>query len=210
MEDSSDSNRPDFWTVRYAAGKTPWDFGGVPSALKSFLERSSNPGRILIPGCGSGYELQAFHRAGYDVSAIDFSPAAVDQARRVLGSLAERVILGDFFTHDFGQRRFDLIYERTFLCSMSPSRWPDYVNRMADLLLPGGKLIGVFLYRQHSSSGPPFPLTEPQAEQLFNKRFKLARSAAMTDSLPLFHDMERWQEWLKIDLAYLRRFRPVP
>lgn len=199
MEDSSDSNRPDFWTVRYAAGKTPWDFGGVPSALKSFLERSSNPGRILIPGCGSGYELQAFHAAGYDVSAIDFSPAAVDQARRVLGSLAERVILGDFFTHDFGQRRFDLIYERTFLCSMSPSRWPDYVNRMADLLLPGGKLIGVFLYRQHSSSGPPFPLTEPEAEQLFNKRFKLARSAAMTDSLPLFHDMERWQEWLKID-----------
>jgi SAM-dependent methyltransferase len=201
MDNSSDSNRPDFWTVRYVAGKTPWDFGGVPSALKSFLQRSSNPSRILIPGCGSGYELQAFHAAGYDVSAIDFSPAAVDQARRVLGSLAERVILGDFFTHDFGQRRFDLIYERTFLCSMTPSRWPDYVNRMADLLLPGDKLIGVFLYGQRSSSGPPFPLTEPEAEQLFNKRFKLARSEAMTDSLPLFRDMEQWQEWLQIDSA---------
>ena len=201
MEDSSDSNRPEFWTLRYAAGKTPWDFGGVPSALKSFLRKSSNPGRILIPGCGSGYELQAFHAAGYDVSAIDFSPAAVDQARRVLGPLAERVILGDFFTHDFGQRRFDLIYERTFLCSMTPSRWPEYVNRTGDLLLPGGKLIGVFLYGQWSSSGPPFPLSEPEAEQLFNKRFKLAWSEAMTDSLPLFRDMERWQEWLKIDLA---------
>lgn len=199
MENSSDSNRPDFWTDRYAAGKTPWDFGGVPSALKSFLERCSNPGRILIPGCGSGYELQAFHAAGYDASAIDFSPAAVDQAKRVLGLLAERVILGDFFTHDFGQRRFDLIYERTFLCSMSPSRWPEYVNRTADLLLPGGRLIGVFLYGQRSSTGPPFPLSEPEAEQLFNKRFKLLRSEAMTDSLPLFRDMEIWQEWLKID-----------
>lgn len=201
MENSSDSNRPEFWTVRYAAGKTPWDFGGVPSALKAFLERSSNPGRILIPGCGSGYELQAFHAAGYDVSAIEFSPAAVDRARRVLGFLAERITLGDFFTHDFGQRRFDVIYERTFLCSMTPSRWPEYVNRTADLLLPGGKLIGVFLYGQRSSSGPPFPLSELDAEQLFNKRFKLARSEAMTDSLPLFRDMERWQEWLKIDSA---------
>jgi SAM-dependent methyltransferase len=199
MEDSSDSNRPEFWTVRYAAGKTPWDFGGVPSTLKSFLQRSSNPGKILIPGCGSGYELQAFHAAGYDVSAIDFSPAAVDQARRVLGSLAERVILGDFITHDFGQRRFDLIYERTFLCSMTPSRWPDYVHRTADLLLPGGRLIGVFLYGQRPSSSPPFPLSEPEAEQLFNKRFELVRSEATTDSLPLFHDMERWQEWLKKD-----------
>ena len=201
MDKSSDSNQPDFWTVRYAAGKTPWDFGGVPSALKSFLERSSVPGRVLIPGCGSGYEIQAFHAAGYDVSAIDFSPAAVDQAKRVLGFLAERVILGDFFTHDFGQRRFDLIYERTFLCSMTPSRWPEYVNRMAELLLPGGRLIGVFLYGQRPTSGPPFPLTEPEAEQLFKKRFQLVRSEAMTDSLPLFRDMERWQEWLKIDLA---------
>ena len=200
MENPSDSNRPDFWTVRYTAGKTPWDFGGVPSALKSFLERSSIPGRVLIPGCGSGYEVQAFHAAGYDVSAIDFSPAAVEQARRVLGSLAERVFLGDFFTYDFGQR-FDLIYERTFLCSMTPSRWPEYVNRMADLLSPGGKLIGVFLYGQRSSSGPPFPLTEPEAEQHFNKHFELVRSELMADSLPLFRDMERWQEWLKIDLA---------
>ena len=86
MANASDSNQPDFWTARYAAGKTPWDFGGVPSALISFLERSTAPGRVLIPGCGSGYEIQAFHAAGYDVSAIDFSPAAVDQAKRVLGS----------------------------------------------------------------------------------------------------------------------------
>jgi SAM-dependent methyltransferase len=110
--------------------------------------------------------------------------------------LAERVLLGDFFTHDFGQQRFDLIYERTFLCSMTPDRWPEYVNRMADLLLPGGRLIGVFLYGDRSS-GPPFPLTEPEADQLFKKRFQLVRSEVMTDSLPLFRDMERWQEWLK-------------
>ena len=199
MENFPDSNQPDFWTVRYAAGKTPWDFGGVPLALKSFLERSSVLGTVLIPGCGSGYEVQAFHAAGYDVSAIDFSPAAVNQAKRVLGELAERVILGDFFTYDFGERRFDVVYERTFLCSMTPSRWPEYVNRVAEILSPGGRLIGVFLYGQRSSSGPPFPLTEPEANQLFKKHFQLVRSEVVTDSLPLFRDMERWQEWLKID-----------
>jgi len=199
MNNSSDSNQPDFWTVRYAAGKTPWDFGGVPSALKSFLERTSVPCRILIPGCGSGYEVQAFHAAGHDVSAIDFSPAAVDHAKRVLGELAERVVLGDFFAHDFGGRRFDVIYERTFLCSMTPSRWPEYVNRVAELLSPGGRLIGVFLYGERSSSGPPYPLADNDAERLFKKPFELVRSEVMTDSLPLFRDMERWQEWLKID-----------
>jgi SAM-dependent methyltransferase len=197
MEKSADSTRPDFWTIRYATGRTPWDFGGVPAALKSFLARSSAPGRVLIPGCGSGYEVQTFHTAGYDVTAIDFSPAAYDQAKRVLGVLAERVILGDFFTHDFGQRRFDLIYERTFLCSMPPSRWPDYANRMSDLLSTGGRLIGVFLYAQQPTPGPPYSLTDKQAQDLFQRHFRLVRSELMTDSLPLFRAMEKWQEWLK-------------
>jgi SAM-dependent methyltransferase len=200
MENSLDSTHPDFWNGRYVAGKTPWDFGGVPAALKSFLARSSASGRVLIPGCGSGYEVQAFHEAGYDVTAIDFSPAAVDQARKVLGALAKKVILGDFFTHDFGRNSFDLIYERTFLCSMPPSRWPDYTNRMAALLSPEGKLIGLFLYGQQPS-GPPYPLTDKQADQLFGRRFQLVKSELVTDSLPFFRGMERWQERLKIDQA---------
>lgn len=115
----------------------------------------------------------------------------------MLGVLAERIILGDFFAYDFGQRRFDLIYERTFLCSMSPSRWHKYVDRMVDLLMPDARLIGVFLYGQRSSSGPPFTLTDAEADQLFKKYFQLVRSEQVTDSLPLFQDLERWQEWLK-------------
>ena len=196
MKKSVDSTHQEFWSSRYATGKTPWDFGGVPASVKSFLSRSPGPGKVLIPGCGSGYEVQAFHDAGYDVAAIDFSPAAVEQAKRVLGDLAKRVILGNFFTHDFGRRCFDLIYERTFLCSLPPSRWPDYVSMMADLLSPGGRLIGVFLYGQ-AREPPPYPLGDNQAEQFFGKHFRLVRSDVVTDSLPLFRGMERWQEWIK-------------
>ena len=86
------SNHPNFWTVRYAAGKTPWDFGGVPAALRSFLARSSISSKVLIPGCGSGYEVEAFHAAGHEVTAIDFSPAGVEQAKGVLGVLGDKVI----------------------------------------------------------------------------------------------------------------------
>lgn len=191
---AEDSTQPDFWNTRYAAGKTPWDLGGVPAALRSFLTRAKPPGHILIPGCGSGYEVQAFCDAGFEVTAIDFSPAARKRAARILGPLGHRVIPGNFFTHDFSGQEFDLIYERTFLCSLPPARWPAYARRMAELLQKGKILAGVFLYGEEPEP-PPFPLTETQASELLGDDFELVRSEPVSDSLPLFKEKERWQEW---------------
>lgn len=191
---AEDSTRPDFWNTRYAAGKTPWDLGGVPAALRAFLARAKPPGCVLIPGCGSGYEVQAFHNAGSKVTAIDFSSEARDRAGRVLGPLRACVIAGDFFTHDFSGQKFDLIYERTFLCSLPPARWPAYARRMAELLETGKLLAGIFLYGEEPEP-PPYPLTEAQALQLLGDEFDLIRSEPVSDSLPLFEGMERWQEW---------------
>jgi hypothetical protein len=198
MGETTDSTRPDFWNRRYASGKTPWDFLGIPEALNSFLCRSSSPGTVLIPGCGSGHEIKAFHDAGFAVTAIDFSRVAVDKARQLLGPLSEKIVFGDFFSFDFGPRRFDLIYERTFLCSLPPSRWPRYIARMAELSAHHGRLIGIFLYG-HEPKPPPYPLTENRAGELFGTDFRLARTAPVSDSLPLFRGMERWQEWQKIN-----------
>jgi methylase of polypeptide subunit release factors len=69
----------------------------------------------LISGCGFAYEAVAFHNAGYEVIAIDFSAAAVAAARRTLGPLQGIVRLGDFFVYDFGGQTFDVIYERLLL-----------------------------------------------------------------------------------------------
>src|SRR5690242_1332228 len=99
------STEMEFWDSRYRAGKTPWDFGGIPAALAAYLQTAS-PRRVLIPGCGSGYEVQAFHERGWDVLAVDYSPAGVECARQVLGPLANKVILADFFAHDFAGRKF--------------------------------------------------------------------------------------------------------
>lgn len=193
MSTGEDSTQPVFWNTRYVAGKTPWDLGRAPSALRSFLARAK-AGRVLIPGCGSGYEVQAFHDAGFEVTAIDFSAVAMERAGRVLGPLRRCVIAGDFFTHDFTGQNFDLIYERTFLCSLPPARWPAYAKLTADLLEKGKLLAGIFLYGEEPEP-PPYPLTETQALELLGDDFQLIRSEPVSDSLPLFEGMERWQEW---------------
>lgn len=194
MTTAEDSTQPGFWNSRYAAGKTPWDLGRVPSALESFLKRTKPPGRVLIPGCGSGYEVQAFHDAGFEVTAIDFSSAAVERAGRILGPLRRCVIQGDFFSHDFTTQKFDLTYERTFLCSLPPARWPAYARRMAELLSKGKVLAGIFLYGEEPDP-PPYPLPEARALELLGNNFDLIGNEPVSDSLPFFEGMERWQEW---------------
>ena len=194
-----DSSQTQFWNKRWASGKVPWDLGGVPPTLVSFLTRSRTRTRVLIPGCGSGYEVRAFHEAGHDVTAIEFSAPAVARAREVLGSLGNKVIHGDFFKHDLGESRYGLIYERGFLCSLPPERWTHYASRMASLLAAGGKLVGLFLYGQEPEP-PPYPLTQEQAVGLLGRSFRLRHSEhSVARSVPVYQGLEHWQEWEKTD-----------
>ena len=84
--ETDDSARPEFWNPRYAKEEIPWDGHGVPDRLKSWLA-DTPPGRVLIAGCGSAYEVTAFHEAGWSVVAIDFAEAAVERAQRLLGRI---------------------------------------------------------------------------------------------------------------------------
>jgi hypothetical protein len=194
----NDSTLPGFWTSRYASEETPWDFHGVPLAIKTFLNAAPRaPSNVLVPGCGSGYEVKAFQDAGLNVTAIDFAPLAIKRTRSLAGSTGVTILLADFFTHDFPLRYFDIVYERTFLCSLPPSRWRSYSERMAALLKTNGRLIGIFLYGDESDP-PPYPLTAARAHELFAENFQLIHDEPVSDSLPIFQGMERWQEWRRI------------
>ena len=196
---SASAAQPDFWNPRYETGRMPWDFGGVPAALTDFLATHPAGGRVLIPGCGSGYELGAFAAAGYDALAIDFSPAAVARAQRRLGApLAQRVLLGDFFQHDFAGT-FDLVYERTFLCALPPDLRPAFARRMAALIRPGSSLAGFFYFDDTAlADGPPWGIPSVALERLLGKAFSRVRDLPVSDSLPIFAGKERWQEWRRV------------
>lgn len=194
----AESAAPDFWNQRYASGETPWVLEAVPQALEAFLCRTK-PGAVLVPGCGKDHNvIRAFVGAGFTTTAIDFSPAAVAQAKAVLSDLGDRLFVADFFQHDFGMSRFDVIYERTFLCALPPSMREQYAERVAELLRPGGVLAGFFFYGEEDPDGPPFPIARAKASKLFEKSFRLHHSERVEDSLPIFAGQEQWQEWERV------------
>ena len=61
---------------------------------------------------------------------------------------------------------FDAIYEQTCLCALDPGHWRDYEQRVADWLLPGGRLLALFMQTGHDG-GPPFDCALPDMRDLF-------------------------------------------
>lgn len=188
-----DASKPEFWERRFRENFTPWDAGHVPSRLEDFLQTEPHRLRVLIPGCGSGYEVRAFVEAGHEVLAVDFAPAAIERARRILGPLSDRVRLADFFEADLGTPH-DLVYERAFLCSLPRALRPRYAERVAELLGPRGR-IGGFFFFEDGKRGPPFGLKSGELELLLSGRFEETEDKPVLDSIPIFAGKEHWKIW---------------
>lgn len=189
---SRDPNSPAFWDERFEQGFTPWDRGGVPEALRAFVAARA-PMRTLIPGCGAAYELAFLSDAGWDATAIDFSPAAVATAKAAVGQWSHKVEQADFFTWQPAQS-LELIYERAFLCAMPRAMWPQVAARWAALLPPGARLAGYFFF-DDAPKGPPFGISPVQLEGLLAPYFDCIEDAPVADSIPVFAGKERWMIW---------------
>jgi SAM-dependent methyltransferase len=191
--ESRDPAAPGFWSERFEHGFTPWDRGGIPARFLQFVAEAGRPCVTLIPGCGTGYEVACLSEAGWDVTAIDFSGAAVEAAQKALGPWAGRVVQADFF--DFvPPRPVELIYERAFFCALPPRMREAIVARWSALLAPGGLLAG-FFYFDDAPKGPPFGIPPDELETLLTPCFERIADEAVTDSLPVFAGKERWQVW---------------
>jgi SAM-dependent methyltransferase len=191
---AQDSSRPDFWDTRFRGGVTPWDAGDSPAFLKEWLGKRA-PCRVLIPGCGTGYEVRLFARHGHDVLAIDFSAAAIEAARKELGeALARLVAQQDFFAFD--SQPFDLVYERAFLCALPRRLWPQWARRLAALVRPGGELAG-FFYLDDNERGPPFGVAPRALRAMLQDAFELTEEKAIAreQSIAVFKGKEVWQVW---------------
>ncbi len=169
-----------YWQERWLQQQTGWDLGGPSAPLVTYLSQipveKRQTLRILMPGCGNGYEAIWMAQNGFEaVTMLDIAQAAVDlmekrsTAELTAGEVHPQVVCSDFFEF-MGQ--FDLILEQTFFCALDPSLREKYVSKMYELLAPGGKLAGV-LFDCTFPAGPPFGGDRTTYTTLFSPFFHL-------------------------------------
>ncbi len=154
----------EFWQERFAAGDTPWDRGEANPRLGAWLAAGAlEPCRILVPGCGSGYEVAALAAAGFEVTALDYASEAIGRTRERLdrAGLEATLIEADVLAWQ-PNRAFDAVYEQTCLCALYPDQWRDYADQLHRWLAPGGRLYALFVQfarpgaAEGAIQGPPY------------------------------------------------------
>lgn len=155
----------EFWNERFATGNIPWDRGEAnPQLLAWLADGTLRPGeRIVVPGCGQGWEVAALAKAGLEVTGIDFAPQALALCRRLLERDATQATLVDAdVLHWQPPAPVDVVFEQTCLCALYPDYWTRYATQLHQWLKPGGKLFALFLQALRASAsegfieGPPY------------------------------------------------------
>jgi methyl halide transferase len=170
---------PNFWQEKFETQQTGWDRGQASPQLLQWLTSGAlnavDAPRIAIPGCGKGWEVVALSEMGFEVTGLDYTPAAVSETRHRLRSadLPGQVIQADVLSY-LPECPFDAVYEQTCLCAISPDHWIRYSQQLAHWIRPGGHLYAMFMQasrpgrEQGLVEGPPFHCDINAMHALFN------------------------------------------
>lgn len=172
-----------FWEARYEQQQTGWNIGSVSTPIKAYLDQLTDRNiRILIPGCGFGFEAIYAHQLGFtQVYVLDFVQEALDEFKVNCPNFpSEHIIQADFFELD---GTFDLIIEQTLFCAIDPKMREAYAKKVSRLLVEGGKLVGL-LFDRSFESGPPHGGSAGEYATLFAPFFREISIEPAYNSIP--------------------------
>ena len=177
MKEAQTQDEQQYWTKRCLESSTGWDIGEASRPLISYCEQLKDKSiSILIPGAGNAYEAAYLHQNGFtNLHVLDISEIPLQNFKEQNPSFPETHIHHqDFFKH---KGTYDLILEQTFFCSMIPTAMNrvKYATKMASLLAPKGKLVGVWFNHPLTDDMEkrPFGGTQKEYEGYLSPRFDI-------------------------------------
>ncbi|MEZ4407893.1 MAG: class I SAM-dependent methyltransferase [Polyangiales bacterium] len=148
----------------YEGDAPPWVIGHAQPVVRELVARGALRGRVLDVGCGTGENAVYVARHGATVTAIDYAPRAVEQAR----ALAERegvsitLAVGDALSLAGLPTDFDVALDTGVFHVFSDEERPRYRDAVAARLAPGGTLFVVCFSEREPAWGGPRRVTREE------------------------------------------------
>lgn len=145
-----------YWSSRYVNGQTGWDIGYISDPIKAYVDQLTNKDlRILIPGGGNSYEAEYIFAQGFkNTFVVDISHIPLEAfSNRCPLFPKDQLLNMNFFDLD---KKFDLVIEQTFFCSLDPKDRDHYASKMGEVLSKKGRLVGVLFNDSLFQDHPPY------------------------------------------------------
>ena len=188
------------WAGRYRDENTPWDLGGPhPEILRRLAAGELGaPSRVLVPGCGRGYDALALAEAGWSVTAVDV--VALDTpALRSLRARGGRYVVTDALAFDAGEP-FDLVLDHTFFCALAPAQRPAWGGMIERVLAAEGTL-AVLVFpcgKTPAEGGPPHGMSASDLALALGNGFVLVRDEPALERVERRKWEERWEVFRRL------------
>lgn len=163
------------WDASYRGGRrAAWDTGRPSSDLKKAVEQGIlRPCRALELGCGTGTNAIYLASKGFDVTAIDIAPTALNLAQDKARQAGAKVrwLLADVL-HPPQLEPFDLIYDRGCYHGVRRQNAAGYVEAVCRLSRPGTRLLILAGNANETARGGPPRVKEEELRADFSERFQ--------------------------------------
>ena len=164
----------------------------APSKLLIEATQGRKPGTALDLGTGQGRNAIYLAGEGWDVTGVDISDVAVEQAKKNAAArgVKMQVVEADLDTFEFGTERWDLITS-FYMHSWHQNSKTDIPTRIYNALRPGGLLVMETFRRPVNGSG----FRTDELAKAFG-RFRIVRNEDVVDE----------PDWAKGEKMVLVRF----
>jgi methyl halide transferase len=147
------------WDRMYREGTPPWETGRpAPELIRLVGTGAFGRGSVLEIGCGTGSNAIYLAKRGFDVTAVDNSPTALERARTRAEQCDAllRLVLDDVFEFFPTAGTFDVVYEAGFYHFIRRTHLSRYMDMLWHLTRPGSLYLSLAgSDEEHIEGGPP-------------------------------------------------------
>ena len=182
------------WDAIYREGTPPWETGVPARELVRLVEDGTIPrGTMLEIGCGTGAAAVYLVQRGFEVTAVDNSPMAIERARvrAAQEDALPRFVLGSIFEFAQTAGTFDFIYDAGFYHYIRQFDLTRYLDVLWRVTKPGSLYLTLAGAKAEPMENGPPQVSERQIYNELGRLFEMVHlepcrleSACSKDGFP--------------------------